>query len=128
MQPLAGDKFFGDDADAHLHGCVEYAVDRGAEHDQLADVNRVQEVKAVDRSGDDRPAGVAHGGHGRGEIDQVHDLAAQHVAQTVGIVGKRQLDVFGGGIADWFAGRGHRSRPRLCAAGMPSGRREPGWR
>ena len=37
---------------------------------------------------------VAHGRHGGRQIHQVHHLAAQHVAQAVGVVGQRQFRIF----------------------------------
>ena len=74
----------------------------GAKENQLADADGVKEVKAIDGSGDDGVAGMAHGGHGAGEVDEVHDFAAEDGAEAVGVVGKGEFGVFRNGVADWF--------------------------
>ena len=73
----------------------KHAIHGRAQDDQLADADRVEKMQAIHGSGDHGPPGVAHSRHGAGQIDQVHDLAAEDVAQAVGIVGQRQLRVFG---------------------------------
>ena len=47
----------------------------------------------IDAGGDYRQPGVAHGGHGAGQIDQVHDLTAKEIAEHVGVVRQGQLRV-----------------------------------
>ena len=52
------------------------------------------EVDVLHGSGDDVAAGVAVGGHGADEVDEVHEAAAEQIAQGVGIVGQDQLGHF----------------------------------
>jgi hypothetical protein len=49
------------------------------------------EVDVVHGGGDNVGAGVAIGGHGAGEIDEVHEASAEQVAQRVGVVGQDDL-------------------------------------
>jgi hypothetical protein len=63
----------------------------------------MEEVEAVHRCCDAGPAGVADGGHSGGKVDEVHDFAAEDVAEPIGVVGESDLGVLGEGFADWFA-------------------------
>ncbi len=62
----------------------------------------MQELKAIHRSGHHRLPRVAHGGHGGGDIDQVHDGAAENIAEGIVVIGERELRVFGGRFAHGF--------------------------
>jgi hypothetical protein len=53
----------------------------------------MKEIKAVDRSGDDGPAGVTQRDHGAGQIHEVHDFSAKHVAQAVGVIGESEFAI-----------------------------------
>jgi len=91
MHSFARHQILGLHVDADLHRGPEHAIDRRPQHDQFSNVHRMQELKTVDRSGDHGFSGVPHGCHGRGDVDQMHDDAAEHVAKSVGVVGKSQL-------------------------------------
>jgi hypothetical protein len=73
---------------------MEGAVHARLQNDQLADANRVAEIQVIDRSRNDVAAAVPVRGNGSGDIDQVHDAAAENVAEHVGILGKNELDHF----------------------------------
>jgi hypothetical protein len=77
--------------DADLHGSLKDAIHGGAEDDQIADLDRDEEIHVIDRGGDGITARVAVGGERSGEIDPVHETAAQQVVQGIGIVGKNNL-------------------------------------
>jgi hypothetical protein len=97
------------DLDADLDGGVEGAVDAGLEDEEVADVDGAYEVDVVHGGGNDVGAGVAIGGHGAGEIDEVHEPPAEEIAKGVGVVGKDDLGHFGlgaGDSADYGAGFG----------------------
>ncbi len=72
----AGEQVFGDHAHAHFERAVKNAIHRRAQHDELSEVHRVQEVEAIHRRGDHAAARVPHRSHGAGQIHQVHHLAA----------------------------------------------------
>jgi hypothetical protein len=50
------------------------------------------------------------GGERSGDVDEVHHAAAEHVAESVGVVGEDGFDHFGFGSADGLA-------RELCAGG-----------
>ena len=54
-------------------------------------MHRADEVDVVHRRGDNVGARVPVGGHGAGQIDEVHQPPAQQVAQHVGVVGQNHL-------------------------------------
>ena len=87
----AGLRVFRPDFDADFHGSGKGAVDAGLEGEQVAEVHRLDEVDVVHGGGDDVGARVTIGGHGAGEVDEVHEAAAEQVAQGVGVVGQDDL-------------------------------------
>ena len=72
--------------------------------DELADLDRVNKLHLIDGGGDHGVAGVTHGGDCSGQIDQVHDFAAEEVAERVGIVGQGEFRVVRDRFADEFSG------------------------
>ena len=98
----AGEQVFGDHAYAHFERGVEDAIHGRAQHNELPDVHRMQEVEAVHRRGDHAAARVPHRRHGAGEVHQMHHLAAKHVPPAVGVDGQRQFGIFGSGFAYGF--------------------------
>ena len=82
---------FNPDFYADFHRGSERAVDAGLEDEQIADVYGLDEVDVVHRGGDHVGTRVAVGGHGAGEVDEVHQAAAEQVAEGVGIVGQNDL-------------------------------------
>jgi hypothetical protein len=86
---------------ADLHGGVEGAVDAGLEDEDVADLDGSDEVEVVHGDGDGDGAGVAAGGHGADEVDELHEAAAEEVAEGVGIARKDDLGALGLARTDW---------------------------
>jgi hypothetical protein len=103
VQLLAGEERLGLDLDADLHRGAEDAVDGRSEHDQLSDADGMEEVQAVDSRSDAGASRVADGGHGGGKVDQVHDFAAENVAEHVRVIGQGDFRILGDGSANGFA-------------------------
>ena len=103
MQALPREQLLRHHLDPDLHGRAKHAIHRGAQNDQFADVHRMQEVQAVHRRGHDGLVRVPHARHGGRQIHQVHHLAAQHVAEAVGVVGQGQFQILRGRFAYRFA-------------------------
>ena len=79
------------DFDADLHRGVEGAVHPRLQDQQIANVDGCDEVDVVHRGSDDVGAGVAIGGHRSHEVDEMHEPAAEQIAEGVGVVGQDQL-------------------------------------
>ena len=88
------ERVFHPDLDADFHGSFEGAIDGGFEDEQVADVDGRNEVDVFHGGGDDVGAGVAIGGHGADEVNEVHEAAAEQVAQSIGVVGQDELGHF----------------------------------
>jgi hypothetical protein len=86
--------------DADLHGGVEGAVDAGFEDKDVADVDWSYEVDVVHGDGDGDAAGVAAGGHGTDEVDELEQAAPEEVAEGVRVAGEDDLGALGLGGAD----------------------------
>ena len=69
-------------------------------------MHRLDEVDVVHGRGDHVGARVPVGGHGAGQIDEVHQPAAQQIAQGVGVVGQNDL-------SHLRLRAGHRARRRV---------------
>src|SRR5262249_31886934 len=97
-----GERFLGEDIDLHLERRGEDAGDARLQDDEVADLDRVQELQIVDGGRNEQRARVAVAGDGAGDVDEVHDRAAEDVAERVRVV--RQHDLhhlgrrFGGGL------------------------------
>jgi hypothetical protein len=92
------------DLDADFHGRAEDAIDAGLENDEIADVDGQQERHVINGRGDDGHAGVAKGGGGGGDIDEVHDAATDEVAEGIGVIGESHFGVERLGVAHGAAG------------------------
>src|SRR6202034_3853469 len=90
-----GDGVFDPGFNADFHRGFEGAVDGGFEDDEVADMDGGDEVDVFHGGGDDVAAGVAIGGHGADEVDEVHEAAAEQVAEGVGVVRQDELGHFG---------------------------------
>ena len=90
--------------DADFHGGSEGPVDAGLEDEEVADFYRSDEIEMVHGSSDDGGAGVTAGGHGSGEIDELHEAAAEEVAEGVGVAGEDDLGALGLGVGDGARG------------------------
>jgi hypothetical protein len=86
--------------DADLHGGTEGAVDAGFEDQEVADFDGGDEVEVVHGGGDGEGAGVAAGGHGTDEVDELHEAAAEKIAERVAVGGEDNLAALGLGVAD----------------------------
>jgi hypothetical protein len=78
------------DADADFHRCAADVVDARLEHDEVAQVDGLAKVDAVDGSSHARGPCVTDRGNGRRLVHERHDDAAEHVAQVVGVLGKHE--------------------------------------
>ena len=63
----------------------------GVKDDQVADLDRMEELQAVHGRRDEQRPGVPVRGYRAGDVDEVHDRAAEDETQRVGIV--RQDDL-----------------------------------
>ena len=90
--------------DADLHRGTVAAIDPGFEDEQVADVNRGDEVNVVHRSGDDvrsrvtvrrRSPRSAKAAHCRDQVNKVHEPATQKIAEGVRVIGQHQLGHLG---------------------------------
>lgn len=98
---------FDHDTDAHLHGGAEGAVHAGFEDEDVTDTDGGDEVEVVHARRDADGAGVAEGGHGGGEVDVLHQTAAEEVAEGVRVGGKDDLGALGLRVGDGAEGVGH---------------------
>ena len=89
--PHAGQDLLREDLDLDFERRAPGGGDARLEDDQVADLDRVEELQAVDGGGDEQAARVAVTGDGAGDVDEVHDRPAEDVAQRVGVV--RQDDL-----------------------------------
>src|SRR5579864_9639246 len=70
---------------------MENAVHGGLQDHQVAHVHGNQEIEVVNGSSDDIVAGVAVGGERAGQVNPVHQAAAQQGVERVGIVGQNNF-------------------------------------
>ena len=94
----------------HFERRRERAGDARLQDDQVADLDRVEELEVVDGGGDQQRAGVAVAGDGAGDVDQVHDGAAQDEPERVGVVGQHDLHHLGGGVGGALRREIHRPK------------------
>jgi hypothetical protein len=85
---LASEDLLGENFYAYFHGRMEDTIDLRFENDQLAEIYGIAKIDIVHGSGDDVTVGVTAGGHGRGHVHQMHDLAAEQFAERIGLRGK----------------------------------------
>src|ERR1700722_1236307 len=95
VQVCPGLRIFDPDFDANFERRIEGAIDAGLENEQIADVNRLNEVDVIHGGGDHVGARVAIGGDGAGEVNEVHEAAAKQVAERVGVVREDDLSHLG---------------------------------
>lgn len=86
-----GPGVFGDHGDLGFHRGGAHVADLGGEGDQIADADGMLEGEPVHGDGDHALVRVAHGGQRTGLVDQLHDVAAVHVAGHVGVDGVHEL-------------------------------------
>jgi hypothetical protein len=112
--------------DADLHGGLEGAVDAGLEDEEVADADGGYEVEVVHGGGDGEGAGVAAGGHGSDEVDELHEAAAEEVAEGVGVGGEDDLAALGlrGAHGTGLGSFGHSS---IVLAGVGGEEGGDGW-
>ncbi len=58
-------------------------------------MHRLDEVDVIHGRGDDVGARVPIGGDGAGEVDEVHQAAAEQIAKRVGVVGEDDFSHLG---------------------------------
>src|SRR5208283_4491983 len=90
--------------DPHLHSDfhrrVENPVYAGLQDDHVADADRIQKADVVHRCSYYRLSCVPPCRESATKIDQVHDVAPQHVANNIRIIWQRNLRVLGARFAD----------------------------
>ncbi len=75
----------------------EHRRDACLQHDEIADLDRIEKLEAVDRRRHDQFVRVTERGDRGGDIDEVHDGAAEHESHRVCVVRQHDLDHLGGG-------------------------------
>ena len=95
---VAGQRFLRKHIDLRFERRRERAGDARLQDDQVADLDRVQELQAVDRRGDQQAARVAMAGDRAGDVDEVHHRAAEDEPERVGVVRQDDLHHLGGGF------------------------------
>jgi hypothetical protein len=91
MEVRSGLRIFDPDFNAHFKRCIESTVDAGLEDEQIADVHGLDEVDVIHGRGDNMCARMAVGGDGPGDVDEMHETAAEQVAKSVGVIGENDL-------------------------------------
>ncbi len=117
----------------HLERRGERAGDARFEHDEIADFDRVEELEVVHRGRDHRRARVPDARDRPRDVDQVHNGAAQDVAERVRVVRQHHLHHLGRRLGRPLGGGDRlrsrsQSTPRSAASGTwrcPPGRRRP---
>jgi len=89
--PHACQHFLREDIHFDFQRRVEGGGDARFQDDDVAYLDRMEELQAIDRGGDDACARVAIRRHGAGDVDEMHDRAAQHEPEGVRIVRQHDL-------------------------------------
>ena len=105
----SGQRLLGEDVDLHFERGREDAGDARLQDDQVADLDRVEELQVVDGGGDEQRARVAVTGDGAGDVDEVHHRAAEDESERVGVVRQHDLHHFRGGIGGALRCQVHRA-------------------
>jgi len=91
---LPGQNVFGKHFHADLHRCMKCAIQARLQRDYLADTNRITKIDVIDRGRYGHRATVPMRRYCRRYIHQVHDAAAQDIAEDVGILREHDLRHF----------------------------------
>jgi hypothetical protein len=94
----ARQRFLREHLDLHFQRCREGAGHPGPEDDQVPHLDRVQELQPVNGRRDQQASRMAMAGNRPGDVDQMHDRAAQNEAKRVGVIRQDHLDHFRGGF------------------------------
>src|SRR4029079_8069245 len=86
---------FREDLHLYFERGVEHAGDVRAQDDQIADLDRVEELQVVDGGGHQQAARVAMTGDRAGDVDQMHHRAAEDEPERVRVVRQHDLDHLG---------------------------------
>ena len=89
-------QFLGIDVDLRFERCVEGARHARLEDDQIADLDWIQKLQAVDRGGHQQAPRVTMTCDRAGDVDEVHHGAAENETQRIGVVRQHHLHHFGG--------------------------------
>ncbi len=103
---LTGLNLFREDLDFHFQRRLEHAGHARLEDDQVADLDRMDEVERVDARREGERVGVAVTGDGAGDVDQMHHRAAENEAERIGVVRQDDLDRLGRGVLPTFCFHG----------------------
>src|SRR3569833_1467912 len=111
MEVRSGLGILNPDFHTDFEGCIEGAIDAGLQNEQIAYVDGLDEIDMVHRCCDHMRPGVPICRDRSGEIDEVHEAAAEQVAERVCIVGEDDLSHLG-----LRAGYGTHKRVGFCRA------------
>ncbi len=100
---LPCDRIFGDDMDFHFHGRPANVGHFCREDNQVADQDRLAEDHRIHGDSNHLALGMTHTGQRAGFIHELHDPAAVHIAQQVGMLQMHQLGESDPRSADRFA-------------------------
>ena len=78
---------FDEDLEIDANRGITDAHDLGEAHDQIADLHRLEKLKAVDGHRGDAAAGAVGRNQSAGNIDLAHEPAAKDVAMNVDVLG-----------------------------------------
>ena len=92
-----GQRRLGVHLDLHFERRGEGCGDPGVEDDQVADLDRMEELQPIHGGSDHWCSRVPVRGNRTGDVDQVHDGAAEDEPQRVRIIRQHHLHHLGGG-------------------------------
>ena len=101
----AGQRLLRKHFDLHFERRGPDGGDARLENDQVADLDRVEELQAVDRGRHEQRAGVAVAGDRAGDVDEVHDRPAEDEPERVGVVRQDDLHHLGGRLRGALGGQ-----------------------
>jgi len=91
VSPDAGQEILGLDTHTDLHGSLAYKVDARFHDNEVTEVNRLPEIDAVDRDGDDPRATMPKGRDSGALVHHRENDAAKHMAHVVGVFRHHEL-------------------------------------
>jgi hypothetical protein len=100
---LSGKHVFGVNLDSHFHRGMKDAVDLRIHRYDLPEAYGGAEIDVIHRRGNGVTVRMALSGHRCGDIHQMHNMAAEKLAESVGLRGQDDFRHFRAGGAHWLA-------------------------